>query len=65
VCKMLTFSTFKQAIRKVKCFAFTVSHAYLSTAYCDVQANFLMVTIDVRHFQGKTFFFLSSVDFNN
>lgn len=46
----------KQAIPKVKYYALTVSHTDLNTAYCDVQANFLMVTIHVRHFQAKIFF---------
>ena len=54
--KMLRFSALKQAIRTVKCYALTVSHTELSTAYCDVQANFLMVTFHVRHFQAKIFF---------
>jgi len=41
---------------KIKCFALTVSHPDLCTAYCDVQANFLLVTILVRQFQAKIFF---------
>jgi hypothetical protein len=61
--KMLRFSTLKQAIRKVKCYSLTFSHTDLNTAYCDVQANFLMVTIHVRHFQDKIF--LCSVVSNN
>jgi len=49
--KMLKSSALKQAIRKVKCYDLTVSHTDLSNAYCDVQANFLMVTFHVRSFQ--------------
>ena len=60
VCKMLIFAPLKQVIRKVKCFDLTVSYINLSKAYCDVQANFLMVTIRVRHFQAKIFFKFSS-----
>jgi len=53
---MPKFSALKQAIRKVRCYALTVSHTDLSNAYCDVQANFLIVTVRIGHFQVMIFF---------